>query len=215
MQFNKKSIFNLSLYIFGILLLSIGSNLSICSNLGVSPINSVPYVVSIITGIELGLLVPIVHSTIVILQALVLKKEFKVFYCFEVLFVIILGYFIKSTGFLVEFITPTSLFAQITVMVISIFFVALGVSFYVNANILNLPVEAFAIALSEKSEKTPFHSYKLYIDCTFVAISIILGFIYRDSIVGVGIGTIFAAIFVSKMIPFTNKLAKPVFSILE
>ncbi len=213
MQQNKKTIFNLSLYVFGILLLSIGSNLSICSNLGVSPVNSIPYVLSIITGIELGLLVPLVHSVVVFFQALVLKKEFKLFYCFEIIFVIIFGFFIKSTGFLVLLITPTNLFSQVTIMIISIFFIALGVSFYVHANILNLPVEAFAIALNQKFKDTPFHTFKLFIDCSFVAIAIVLGLVYRDSIIGVGVGTIFSAIFVSRAIPYTNKIAKPIFLI--
>lgn len=209
MEINFKFINRLLMYAFGLLLLAIGSNLSIATNLGVSPINSIPYVISVITEIPLGIVVPIVHSSIVIIQAIILKKDFKIYYLLEVVFVMIFGSFIGLTGFITTFIIPQSIFAKIFLMIISLFFIALGVSFYVSTNILNMPIEAVAIALNEKYPNVHFHNFKMYIDCTFVAISIILSLVFNGHLIGIGIGTVVSAICVGKIIPYTNKISKP------
>ncbi len=215
MKFDSKMLTRISVYFFGLLLLAIGSNLSITTNLGVSPVNSVPYTISVLTSIELSLMVPIIHGLVVVVQGIVLGKEFKVYYLLEVLFVIVFGIFIGLTDSLTVYVVPVTIVSKIFVMMISLFLIALGVSFYVNANLLNMPVEAVALALSQKYSKIHFHNFKMFIDCVFVGIAIVLGFVFNNEMIGIGVGTVIAAIFVGRLIPYTNKIAIPVINKLN
>lgn len=78
---NKNTLFHrILLMIFGIGILSLGVVLNTKTNLGVPPINSVPYVLSVLSEIELGNMMIIVYSLYVIVQMIIMKKrkDFKV-----------------------------------------------------------------------------------------------------------------------------------------
>uniref|UniRef100_UPI001EF6BD8D hypothetical protein n=1 Tax=Fusobacterium mortiferum TaxID=850 RepID=UPI001EF6BD8D len=57
--------------------MAIGVTFSVKSNLGVSPVNAIPYVVSVILGIDQGLCVSIIFCSYIILQFFILRKEFN------------------------------------------------------------------------------------------------------------------------------------------
>ena len=50
------------IYCLGLLFLAVGVTFSIKSRLGISPVNSIPYIVSLITGIEQGHVIIAVFS---------------------------------------------------------------------------------------------------------------------------------------------------------
>ena len=56
----RKFILRIVVYIIGLFFLALGVAFSINSGLGVSPVNSLPYVISLITGVEIGTMVIIV-----------------------------------------------------------------------------------------------------------------------------------------------------------
>lgn len=58
----KSFLIRLLIYILGLLILALGVAFSINSNLGVSPVSSLPYVISQITGIEMGKCVIFIYS---------------------------------------------------------------------------------------------------------------------------------------------------------
>ena len=69
----------LSRYTLGLFSLAIGVTLSIKSQLGVSPVNSLPYVVSQVMNLELGLVTTLVFTVYVLMQILLLRKDFKIY----------------------------------------------------------------------------------------------------------------------------------------
>ena len=56
--------------------MAIGVTFSVKSNLGVSPVNAIPYVVSLISGLDQGLCVSVIFCSYIILQVFILKKDF-------------------------------------------------------------------------------------------------------------------------------------------
>ena len=93
---------------------------------------------------------------------------------------------------------------------ISLFFVAVGVFLYVNADLLPLPSEGVMLAFSKKT-KVPFHLCKMGFDCAVVVIAALISLIIKGELLGVREGTIIAAIFVGIIIKpvaklFLNKL---------
>ena len=51
----KLSVRRVVIYLLGLFILALGVSFSVKSRLGVSPVNSIPYTVSMLTGIEQGL----------------------------------------------------------------------------------------------------------------------------------------------------------------
>jgi len=65
------------LYIFGIFVISIGTVFIINSELGVTPVQAVPMVISLITELSIGTCIILVFIIFAIIQILILRKEFK------------------------------------------------------------------------------------------------------------------------------------------
>lgn len=64
------------IYIVGLLFLAFGVAFSVNSNLGVSPVNSLPYVVSLITETDMGSCVIVIFGSYILVQILLLRRNF-------------------------------------------------------------------------------------------------------------------------------------------
>ena len=65
------------MYFIGLFIMTTGVALSVKSNLGVSPVSSIPYTITCVWGIEMGKATILFHIVLVILQILLLRKNFK------------------------------------------------------------------------------------------------------------------------------------------
>jgi len=196
------------LYCLGLLLLAFGVIFSIKSNLGVSPVSSIPYVLSIITGIEQGILTIIVFCSYILIQIILLWKDFKVINLFQIIFAIIFGYFITFSSLIWTFEMPENYFSKMLLLGISIVFIAFGLLFYLTANIVPQPAEGLMLAVEEKTS-LDFPKIKIIFDCTVVITALIISFIGTRSLIGIREGTIIAAIAVGKVLSILTKKFKP------
>ncbi|MFI3208388.1 MAG: hypothetical protein R3Y40_04565 [Eubacteriales bacterium] len=73
----KKIITSIIVYCSGLFIMAIGISLAIISDLGVSPVSSIPYVVSVITGIDLGMCTTTVFICFIGIQWILLGREFR------------------------------------------------------------------------------------------------------------------------------------------
>jgi len=62
-------------YFAGLIIMTLGVAISVKSNLGVTPISSVPYTMTVVTGMDLGIATMICSILVVLLQILFLRKE--------------------------------------------------------------------------------------------------------------------------------------------
>ena len=69
----KKWILRIALYLIGIMVLALGITLNTKTNLGVSPIISMPYAVAQIFGYETGTAVFVAYLIFIVLQIVLLK----------------------------------------------------------------------------------------------------------------------------------------------
>lgn len=75
----KKWILRIALYLIGIMVLALGITLNTKTNLGVSPIISMPYAVAQIFGYETGTAVFVAYLIFIVLQIVLLKGKFPPF----------------------------------------------------------------------------------------------------------------------------------------
>ena len=82
-------------YCLGLLLMAFGVALSVNSNQGVSPVNSLPYVISRILNVQMGTCVTVIFCFYILLQAVILGREFPVLNLLQIAASTIFGYFVN------------------------------------------------------------------------------------------------------------------------
>ena len=194
------------MYILGLFILTIGISISVKSDLGVSPLSSLPYTMTCVWGIEMGKATIIFHCLLVLLQAILLGRKFKPINLLQVLAGIIFGYFTTLCNYLISFIpSPNNMVDQIMMALISTVFVAVGTFFYLPTNIMPLAGEGIVDTIAVVT-KTEFSNIKIMFDSFLVLVSVIICFIALHNLGSVGIGTLIAALLVGAEIGYLTKL---------
>ena len=113
------------MYFIGLFIMTIGIALSVKSNLGVSPVSSIPYTITCVWGIEMGKATILFHIILIILQILLLRKNFKPVQLLQVPVGVVFGYFTTFCNYMVSFLpTPENLAIRIFMVLLSTVFVA-------------------------------------------------------------------------------------------
>lgn len=197
-------------YIAGLFFLAFGVAFSVNSKLGVSPVNSLPYVVSLVSGIDMGTCVVAIFSSYILIQILLLKRQFCWINLTQILFSTIFGYFVDLAKWIVgDFALPTY-FGQLGMLAISIVLVAVGVCLYMDVNLVNMPMEGMTYAVKETIfPKRQFHDVKVIMDCAIVGIGILLSLVCLGKVEGIREGTVICALLVGKIMKPLQKVIKP------
>ena len=88
---------------------------------------------------------------------------------------------------------------------VSIFFIALGLFFYVPTNIIPLSVEGVTQAIAIVTNR-PFHRIKIYFDVCVVLTALILSYGFLGQLGSVGLGTILGALFIGTTVKYIHKI---------
>lgn len=195
-------------YVIGLLILALGVNVSVQSGLGISPVNSLPYVIGNIAGIPMSICVICVFSVYVFLQFLILKKEFRWVNLTQVIFSAVFGFLVDATGFLVKRMQPHTYLEALVLLAVSIVCIALGILFYVQAALVPMPMEGLALAVAQKSGR-PFASVKILIDGAVVLLGITLSLLFLHRLDGIREGTVITAVAVGWIMPALRKCFHP------
>lgn len=195
----------LPMYFIGLFIMTIGIALSVKSNLGVSPVSSIPYTMTCIWGIEMGKATIIFHIVLVFIQFLLLRKNFKLITLLQIPVGVIFGYFTTFCNYLASFFpTPDNLIVRILMVLASSVIVAVGIFLYLPADVIPLAGEGVMSAVSQVT-KIEFSKIKMGFDITMVGVSAAACLIMIHSLGSVGAGTVIAAFLVGFILGIINK----------
>ena len=193
------------MYFVGLFIMTVGIALSVKSNLGVSPVSSIPYTMTCVWGIEMGKATIIFHAALVLIQILILRKRFRPINLLQVVVGIVFGYFTTFCNYLATYLPSTdNMVMRIVLMLVSTVFIAVGIFFYLPADLIPLAGEGVMQAVSDVT-KIEFSKVKIGFDCSMVVISVITCLICIHSLGSVGVGTVIAAFLVGFNIGRVNK----------
>lgn len=193
------------MYFIGLFIMTIGIALSVKSNLGVSPVSSIPYTMTCVWGIEMGKATILFHIVLVLIQIVLLRKNFKPVQLLQVLVGIVFGYFTTFCNYMVSFLpTPHNLAIRLVMVLASTVFVAFGIFLYLPADLIPLAGEGCMQAVSSVTH-IEFSKVKTGFDCTMVLVSAITCLTLLHSLGSVGAGTIIAAILVGTLVGIVNR----------
>lgn len=193
----------------GLTIMAFGVAFSIKAALGTSPISSVPYVTSTISGLSVGTTTIIMNFMFVLIQIAILRKKCDWFQLLQFPAAIVFGTMIDVADYVLKPISFSNYLEQWLLCVVGVFLVALGVSVEVMANLVTTAGEGIVLAICQVAP-VKFSNMKVAFDVTLVCISIALSFIFLGHLDGVREGTIAAAVFVGLITKQTNKLMKKV-----
>ncbi|MDE6739218.1 MAG: hypothetical protein K2K07_08995 [Lachnospiraceae bacterium] len=202
---NHNIVKRLFMYIVGLFVMTIGIAISVKSNLGVSPVSSIPYTMTCIWGIEMGKATILFHCFLVLLQIILLRKNYKLKNLLQIIVGIVFGYFTTFCNWGVGFLSdPQNIIIRICMLLISTIFIAFGIFLYLPPDIMPLAGEGAMQAVSDVSG-IAFPKVKIGFDVSMVTVSLITCLIFIKSLGSVGIGTVLAAVLVGLELGYITK----------
>ena len=217
-------------YVVGMFFIASGVSLSRSTNWGISTVNSIPNVLSLrFTQLSLGTWVIIVFACFILLQAVILLRRFKWYSFLQLLSSTLFGFFVDGTDALYGLFLPQSqaIWMKVLLICVSTVVIAFGIFLYLEANILSMPGEGVTVALSQRTG-LKLSTCKIIFDVGVVLTACLLSlfFFWENDVFwtpdgtncmlqGVGIGTVFIAVFVGVVMkPIMRFLKKPVHTLL-
>ena len=192
-------------YFVGLFIMTIGVALSVKSDLGVSPVSSIPYTITCVFGMEMGNATILFHIVLVGVQIALLRKNFVWINLLQVIVGVIFGKFTTLCNNLAALLPDTqNLAIRFAMLLLSTVVVAIGIFFYLPANIMPLAGEGVMQAISDVTG-FEFSRVKSGFDVTMVVISLITCLIALHSPGSVGIGTVIAAVLVGVVLGILNR----------
>ena len=205
MKTNKSFIIRLIFYFVGLAIMAFGVALSVKSDLGVSPISSIPYTMTCVAGIELGKATIIFSVFMVFVQIVLLRKNFKLFNLLQLPVGILFGLFMTCCSNAIMSLPPIeSVTLRLILMLASTVVIAIGVFMYVPTGFIPLAPEGAMLAVAQLT-RSKFGNVKLISDISMVTISGVTCLLVIKELGSVGVGTVVAAVLVGNEIKLLGK----------
>ncbi len=199
-------IIRLIMYFGGLLIMTAGIAVSVKSNLGVSPVSSIPYTLTCVWGIEMGKATILLHFCLVLLQLLLLRGNFEAKSFLQIAVGFVFGFFTTFCNWCMSFLPSTdNMLIRVIMMLVSAVLIAFGIFLYLPADIIPLAGEGTVSVISHVTQK-PFPKVKVAFDVSMVAVSLLVCLLFIHSPGSVGIGTVAAALLVGVFLDVITKL---------
>ena len=182
---------------------------SIKAGLGTSPISSVPYVTSEISGLSVGATTIIMNFLFVLIQIAILRRNYDWFQILQFPAAILFGLTIDVAEWVIAPLPCWGYLMAWVYCALGIVLIAFGVSVEVMANLVTTAGEGIVLAICQVAP-VKFGNMKMCFDVTLVCIAVVLSLVFLGHLSGVREGTIAAAILVGQITKQTNKLTKKV-----
>lgn len=185
------------LYIVGAFVLGFGIVLCVKCQMGVSPINSIPYVGMHLVPLSLGTLSIIFYVINIVAELILSERKYYVSILLQLPVSLIFGIVIDFWDAILP--AAESVGMRILCLCGSLFFTAFGIMLIVAMHLVSDPPTGAVQAISRATKK-PMGSVKIAYDCGCVVVSLLFGFIGMHQFIGFGFATIASAVCVGRIL---------------
>lgn len=190
-------------FLLGMFITSCGIATITNTDLGTTPITSIPYSLNAIFPLTIGTYTGMLNATFVLVERLVLGKHFKLRNALQLppvfFFAACIDFWMHHTSFILDL----CYLERLGFLGAGIVLMAIGILIQVSSNIIVLPGEGIVLAIAYVTRKD-FGTIKVLSDSTMVAIGILLGLIGLGTIVGVREGTVCSAVLTGFVVRFIS-----------
>ena len=194
----------LSLY-----LMTLGVVLCVKSCLGSSVISSLPFVFSLAGPVSrvpewtIGGYTIAMNFILVFCQVLILRKKFEPVQLFQLVIGFVFGWLIDLNMFLTSALECATLPSQLFVQFAGCTIMGIGIAFEVRCGSVTMPGEGISIVISQVARR-PFAKVKIGVDTALVVLAVgsCYFFFGRWQWNVIGVGTLFAMVYVGLVVKF-------------
>jgi uncharacterized protein len=196
----------LAILLIGLSILAFGIAMSKKAMLGTAPISCIPATLTDCfpdLGLTLGEWTIVFNVILVLLQILILRKDFKAIQILQIALAVFLGKMVDlSTDYLLFFMEAHSYLEQWIYCIISAAVLAFGVMMEIRAKLLVVPGDGLVMALAAKVRGYSFSRLKVCTDVTMVVTACVISLAAMGTLTGAREGSVFAAVAVGNFIGF-------------
>lgn len=206
--------FRYFLFLVGLFIASLGVAFSTKAGLGTSPVASVPYSVSLLSGLlTFGGWLNVWSVIQISIQVAILRKKCKwLEILIQTILAFVYGYLTNFSCYLIRGLEVHSYFGQFGYMILSCFVLGFGLWIQFKGGVAMLPGEAMNRAISSVTG-FKYENIKIFFDVLYILISVVIGLIFLGGLKGVREGSIIAAVLIGNIIKLYNwlfcRLRKP------
>lgn len=211
----KKELFRRYLiFVVALFVSALGVSIITQSDLGTSPISSIPYVLSLNSRPSMGTYIFALNIFLIAGQMLMLGKagirQRKIDLLMQVPVSVLFGFFIDFTMMMLSGMIPGMYGLKVVSLVVGCAVLAMGICLEVIADVTMLSGEYF-VQIASRRFKKEFGLVKIAFDISLVAVAAVLSLLLAGHIEGLREGTIIAAILTG---PFV-RLIRPCLAFVE
>ena len=165
-------------------------------DLGISPITSVAYAMSLISGITLGWCTSIFNLFLFVAQKWMLGKDYTLKTLVgQAVMSVLFSLFIDGAGLLFGGVVPQSYPGRLILFVCGCLVLAFGMSMVILAEFVILPAEGTVLAIQKKSGLS-LGNVKILFDAAMVLITVLLTLLCFRQVKGIREGTVLAVLLI-------------------
>ena len=203
----------------GLVVVALGVGLSIKSNLGIAPLSCIPTILSLRwPQISVGTFTWGFNLLFIVLQAIILRKDFKWEHVLQVLPILIFGYLVDGAIWLFDALEApaTNYLVQMALCLAAVVLTAVGIRLEVVGKGWILPADSTLNVLTQRT-RAKFSTIKVVMDVALVAITAILALLFFGLLTGndttnvIREGTVIQAVLTGLCMKLTDPLLDRLF----
>jgi len=195
------------LLLVSLFVMTLGVALCVRSNMGSSVISTIPFIMSIggsrgkCPDLTIGEYTYIMNFVLVMLQILVLRRQFEPMQLFQLLIGFVFGFLLDFNMWFTSSVVCTGVISGIIVQILGCIVLASGIPLELRCGSVTMPGEGLPVALS-RAFGIPFPKAKIGVDISLVVIAVTISFIFFGQWLWsvVGIGTLMAMVLVGALV---------------
>lgn len=200
------------LLLLSLFIMTLGVVLCVRSNLGSSVISSGPLAFTLagaaglVPALSLGTYTNLLNFLLVAGQVAVLRKRFQTIQLLQLVIGFVFGAMIDLNMAMTAALVCDTFATQLITQVAGCTVMAVGIALEMRCGSITMPGEGLPAAVS-KATGRPFANIKIYIDVCLVAIAVIAGYTFFGRWMWnvVGVGTLFAMVYVGMMVKLIGR----------
>ena len=204
---HRKQLVRVLFYVVGMLVLALGLTLNAKTNLGLAPVISLPYTVSMIFDVNFENTVFISYVIFVLVEFALVQKSDKLKTLLQIPISLLFTQIMNLFKHMID-IQASSVFMNLLLLLAAIVFTGVGAAMTLSVKLVPNPVDGVVQVLSGYLNKK-VGLVKNVFDFTNAFIAFCLGWIAGNPLLGVGIGTIFCVLGIGRIFAVFNLYIKP------
>ncbi len=201
------------LLLVSLCIMTLGVAVCVRSMLGSSVISTLPYVFETagkndmgVPRLTIGQYTYVMNAVLVMGQILVLRRRFEAVQLFQLLVGFVFGSLIDVNMSLTSWLVPATLGEKIGSQVVGCTVLGLGIAVEVRCGSVTMPGEGFPVAVSAVTG-IEFPKVKIAVDVSLVVLAVVFSYVFFGAWQWyiVGIGTLFAMVYVGMVVRLVGK----------